>query len=101
MMKHELVKKRDKKIEVMTNEWFEFGAHDDANMTLHHTFYCPRNDRKTWYVCRGVPTYKGPSQQIYAEKDAKLAYSTLKYLNNCYTQLNNKLRSHVCQYKCK
>ena len=32
MMKHELVKKRDEKIEVMTNEWLKFGAHDDANM---------------------------------------------------------------------
>ena len=71
--------KRDGKIEVIANEWLKFGAHDDANMTLHHIFYRPRNDRKTWHVYRGVPSYSGPAQQIRAEMAAEFSYSTLQY----------------------
>ena len=88
--------KRDGKIKIVINQWLKFGAHDDTNMTLHHTFYCPRN-AKNMDVCGGVTTYKGPSQYMRAEKDATFAYSTLKYLNRYHAQLNHKLRSHLYQ----
>ena len=58
LMEQGLVRKKDGKIEVITNEWDTFGMHAEADMTLHHTFYRPRTGKKVWYVCRGVPTHK-------------------------------------------
>jgi hypothetical protein len=96
-MEQGLVRKKDGKIEVITNEWDTFGIHDDDDMTLHHTSHRPRNGKKVWYVCRGVPTYKGPSQKIRAEKSAKFVYSTIKMSNRYDAQLNHKLKSYMEQ----
>ena len=53
--------KRDGKIKIVINQWLKFGAHDDTNMTLHHTFYCPRNAKKYGCLQRGADIQRAVS----------------------------------------
>jgi hypothetical protein len=95
MMEHGLVWKKEGNIDVISNEWQKFSMHDEVDKTIHHTFYRPRTGPKVWYICRGVPSYPGPAQQLRAEKSAKFAYSTLKMSNRYDAQLNHKLKSYM------
>ena len=94
------LKKKD--IEIRKNEWDNLRLSQQGGNQINITAYQPRNIKKTWYVCKGIPRFKGPKQQSKAAIMGNLAYQDIRILTRTDVILNSKLKDvfimHHTQY---
>ena len=84
------LKKSD--IEIRKMKWENLRLSQQGGIPIQITSHHPKNQKKTRYVCKGIPRYKGPPQQSKDAIFGRIAYMEIRLPTRTDAALNSKLK---------